>query len=214
MRPPWNGGSGGTFASGAAVSLTPDVDLLVNGMGATGSIVLTLTPRGGGAAYSRTLLGGCQTVVRGDVVALVAPNGSKAAFEYEYGPAGAFEAVASYAVSGTQAVRGDVTAKGSLGAALLQHSDDALAIHVIDPFQNILPQGFSNGTAAGATGLAYALVTSTAALTLDDGTSTKPLSPGALSVWTLVTFPVVAGKTYTIAGTGLAILGGIILIRA
>jgi len=69
----------------------------------------------------------------------------------------------------------------------------------------------SNGSSAPANGVIHALVSTGAtavAITLTDGTNTETIVTPAASSWAYISFPALSGTTYTLAASGLVLLGG------
>lgn len=83
-------------------------------------------------------------------------------------------------------------------------------VEIADSAGNVQSVILANGGTASCNGVGRALVIATASdpVTLSDGTTTGQVTVmPATAQWFPVTFPVVNGKTYTFAGTGLALLG-------
>jgi len=104
-----------------------------------------------------------------------------------------------------------MTGKGTVTAA----QSGAWSVSLADSSGNPIVTALSNAGTAGANGIAHGLAAATATdtVTLSDGTSTENLfTSGATEAWVAFSFPVVSGKTYTLAGTGLVILSGAMII--
>jgi len=166
---------------------------------------LYILPSSSGRSFTLTLrLGGSITVAAAPGMALVADGRLFSTVQISTANGGAFWAIVTldqpvHTFGGPTSPTTQTVAQGS----------PPWQVEVEDASGNLGLATFANGSPCPANGVVWALIvaTSTDAVTLTDGTTSKTLIASASGNWTLVQWHAVAGVTYTLSGTGLAILG-------
>lgn len=178
-----SGGKGPVHYGSGPLPLQAAEDVLVDLRRATANATFTVTTRGGGT-YSWVVPAGAVDVFKGRGIATIQIGGASGTVQWRKGRPGEYDGMVS-ASSTVQAIPND-----SAG--------------------NQQGQSMANGSSAPATGIwhVFAAATATDAVTLSDGTRTQQaFVSGATEQWIELKIPVIQGTTYTLAGTGLTILG-------